>query len=49
MATARVSESSGHSSSSVISTSETSGQPIITDSTSELNHLALIVVCGYVN
>ena len=47
---ASVSETSGHSSSTVISTSRTSpGQPTITDNTSESNHLALILVCGYMN
>ena len=47
MATASVSETSSHSSSTVISTSGTyPGQPIIDDTTSEPNHLALILVCG---
>ena len=41
-----VNETSGHSS-TVISTGGTSsGWPVLTDTTSELNHLALILVRG---
>ena len=50
IATASMSETSDHSSSTVISTSGTSpGQPIMSDTTSEPNHLALILVCGCMN
>ena len=50
MTAANMSDSSGHSSSTVISTGRTSpGRPVLTDTISESSHLVLILVCVVVS